>query len=211
MEKYFYLGLDLACILIPLAFSFYPKANFSSKWKFLWPAIGIPAILFITWDSLFTQMGVWGFNPRYVTGLYVGNLPLEEILFFICIPYACVFTYEAVNYFQKTEPLPDNGRRVTWVLIVGLLLVGMKNYDKLYTSVTCIGMAAMLAFLQLAIKPQYLARFYFAYIFILIPFFLVNGVLTGTGLPEPVVWYNDRENLGIRIMTIPFEDAFYGM
>jgi lycopene cyclase domain-containing protein len=211
VEKYLYLSVDLACLLLPLLFSFYPKANFSSKWKFLWPAIGIPAVLFIMWDAWFTQMGIWGFNPRYLTGVYTGNLPLEEILFFICIPYACVFTYEAVNHFQKSEPLPDNGRRVTWILVAGLLLVGLKNYDRLYTSVTCIAMAVMLVFLQVVVKPQYLARFYFAYIFMLIPFLLVNGFLTGTGLDEPVVWYNNRENLGIRIMSIPFEDTFYGM
>ena len=72
-------------------------------------------------------------------------------------------------------------------------------------------MATYLLFLTLKVKPDYMGRFYFAWLFILIPFFLVNGVLTGTGLPEPVVWYDDSENLGIRMLTIPFEDTFYGM
>ena len=211
MEKYSYLLLDLASILFPLLFSFNSKINLSKKWKHLWPAIVIPALIFIAWDNWFTGMGVWGFNPRYITGLYIAHLPIEEVLFFICIPYACIFTYEAVNYYKKSDPLPDNGNRVTWILIVGLLAVGIKNYDRWYPSVTFLATAVFLIFLTLIVRPAYLGRFYFAYLFILIPFFIINGILTGTGLPEPVVWYNDAENLGIRMFTIPFEDTFYGM
>lgn len=211
MAKYLYLVINFLSILFPLLFSFYPKANFSHKWKYLWPAILIPALIFIAWDNWFTGMGVWGFSSRYTTGVHILNLPIEEILFFISIPYACVFTYEAVNYFRKTDPLPQHGGSVNWVLIVGLLATGIKNSDRWYPAVTSISLALFLMFLVLVVKPAWLGRFYFAFIFILIPFFIVNGILTGTGLVEPVVWYNNQENLGIRMGTIPIEDTFYGM
>lgn len=97
-------------------------------------------------------------------------------------------------------------------LLSGLLLfLGAFHYDKWYTSVTFILLALFLTLHRWVWKSDYLGKFYVAFIFILIPFFIVNGILTGTGIEEQVVWYNDAENLGIRMGTIPVEDTFYGM
>ncbi|MBX7124380.1 MAG: lycopene cyclase domain-containing protein [Cyclobacteriaceae bacterium] len=210
-SHWLYTLIDIGSVLFPLLFSFYPKARFASKWKYAAPAIVIPALLFIVWDEFFTRMGVWGFNPRYLTGVMVGHLPIEEIGFFLCIPYACLFTYEAVGYFSKYPIDAARAQRPGYVLVAGLLLTGLRHYDKWYTSVTFIALAAYLLFLLLVVRPSWLGKFFFAFLFILIPFFLVNGILTGTGIPEEVVWYDNNENLGIRMGTIPFEDTFYGM
>ena len=43
----------------------------------------------------------------------------------------------------------------------------------------------------------------------LIPFFIVNGILTGSFIENEVVWYNNTENLNIRLFTIPIEDSVY--
>lgn len=36
-------------------------------------------------------------------------------------------------------------------------------------------------------------------------------MLTETGPEHPIVWYDDNENSGILMLTIPIEDTFYGM
>lgn len=209
--QYLYLVLDILTILFPFLFSFHSKANFSKKWKYLWIAIVIPGTIFLIWDEFFTQMNIWGFNPEYLTGIYLGSLPLEEVLFFICIPYACVFTYEALNYLVKKDYLGRYQKIISLALIVGLIIVAILNLNKWYTTTTFIGLAAYIVVLQFVLRSAFLSRFYFSYIFVLIPFFIVNGILTGSFIEGEVVWYNDAENLGIRMGTIPVEDVFYGM
>lgn len=209
--KYLYLTIDLLAIVIPVGASFYSKAPFYKKWKYLWIALLIPALLFILWDELFTRMGVWGFNPKYLTGIYIGSLPLEEILFFICIPYACVFTYFALNHLVEKDYLFPHQELISSGLSVILMIAGLYHMDKWYTGITFLGLGGFLAFQMLVLRPRYMGRFYFAFAFILVPFFLINGILTGSFIEEQVVWYDNQENLGIRIGTIPFEDTFYGM
>jgi lycopene cyclase domain-containing protein len=210
--KFLYLAINLISVCVPLAFSFHRKISFVKKWKYFWPAALTTAFIFTVWDSFFTKLGVWGFNPKYLLGIYVFNLPLEEILFFICIPYACVFTYEVVNYFFKNDHvLTRSQHNISKVLIVLLLIVGVIFINRLYTSITFISLAIFLITLEWKIKSHYMGQFYLTYIIILLPFFIVNGILTGSFIDQEVVWYNNLENLGIRMGTIPFEDIFYGM
>lgn len=209
--KYLYLTVNLASFIVPFLFSFHPRANFSRKWKYVLPAIFITAVFFIVWDEIFTQLGVWGFNPKYLTGIYILNLPIEEILFFFCIPYACIFTYFALNHLIERDHLFPHQELISSVLIFVMLIMGCYYIDRLYTGITFLLTGGFLAFQMLKLKPRYMGRFYFAFIFILIPFFIVNGILTGSFIDEPVVWYNNSENLGIRLGTIPIEDTFYGM
>lgn len=209
--KYLYLIVDCLTILVPVLASFYSKAPFYKQWKYLWIAIAIPAILFLIWDMMFVAMGVWGFNERYITGISVGNLPLEEVLFFICIPYACVFTYFALNHLIEKDILFPHQEIISSVLIILLLVSAIYNMDKLYTSITFFLLGIFLAYQMIKLKPRYMGRFYVAFLFLLVPFFIVNSLLTGSFIEEAVVWYNNEENLGIRIGTVPVEDIFYGM
>lgn len=209
-NSYLYLFLDIITILVPLLFSFYPKAPFYKHWRSILPAIVLPAAIFMLWDELFTRAGIWGFNEKYLTGVYIFNLPLEEIFFFVCIPYACLFTYFALNHIVAKDYLKKYQDTISAGLLPMLIIAGIYHVDKWYTSITFLSLGAFLA-LQILVKSNYLGRFYFTFLFILIPFFGINGILTGAFIEGEVVWYNNEENLGIRIGTIPVEDVFYGM
>ena len=208
---YTYLILNLLSISVPLWRSFDKRISLNKDWRLVVISIMLPATFFIIWDIWFTEIGIWGFNPDYLCGLYIGGLPIEEWLFFVCIPYACLFTYVALNYFIKKDYLLRFSSGITVSLIIGLALVAFLNIEKAYTFSTFISLAIFLLFLKYALKVTFLGRFYIAYGVILIPFFIVNGILTGTGLDEPIVWYNNSENLFLRMGTIPVEATFYGM
>lgn len=204
-----YLFIDLGALIVPFLFSFHPKIKFYKEWRAFWPANLIITLLFLIWDVMYTKIGVWGFNDHYTIGIKLFNLPIEEVLFFICIPYASIFSYHCFKLFYP-KILSFNVGRISIFLIALLFVVGIFNISKIYTSVTFITLALLIACFSIA-RLKWIPAFYFMYVVILLPFFIVNGILTGTGIDSPIVWYNDQENLGIRMLTIPIEDVFYGM
>ena len=177
----------------------------------MWPAILLPAIPFLIWDEYFTRLGIWGFNPDYLTGIYIGTLPLEEVLFFVCIPYACLFTYFALNHLISRDLLWQSHEIISSILTVALFGTGVYFIENAYTTTTFILLACFLAYLVLKKRARFVGRFYFSFAVILNPYFIVNGILTGSFIDGEVVWYDNNENLGIRLGTIPLEDVFYGM
>ena len=209
-DTFVYLAVDLGCILFPFLFSFHPRFAFYKHWRyFVLPCLAVAAF-FILWDILFTHLGVWSFNSRYVCGIWFFGLPVEELLFFICVPYACTFTYYCVVRYTSLERFVTAASIANWVMAAGLAVVGLLHPGQLYTSVTFVLLAVVLIVAALR-RWQFMPAFYTTFLLILLPFFISNGILTGTGIAEPVVRYNDAHNLGIRMLTIPVEDTFYGM
>ncbi|WP_347922290.1 lycopene cyclase domain-containing protein [Pontimicrobium sp. SW4] len=207
--NYLYLLLNLGSLSIPLIFSFHPKFQFYKYWKSLFLAIVITMCIFIPWDVIFTNNGFWGFNDTYFLGTKILGLPIEEWLFFICIPYACVFThYALLYYFPNTKISIKNVKQICYFLITILILVTTFNYDKWYTLVN-FTYAILLIIIVLKIKIVLLQTYFITFLIMLIPFFIVNGLLTGSFIENEVVWYNNQENLGIRLFTIPIEDSIY--
>ncbi|MBS3992894.1 MAG: lycopene cyclase domain-containing protein [Bacteroidetes bacterium] len=204
-----YLIVNIASLSVPLIYSFEKRMHFIQWWKEVFLSILIVGTFFILWDVIFTDLGVWGFNRKYLVGITAINLPIEEWLFFICIPYASIFTHYAVIYFYPQFKLETTAIKIiSGVLITFLLMVVIFNVDKKYTfyNFTLLIVLLLYGFFK---NDKSIKIFYLTFCIILIPFFLVNGILTGSFIDEQIVWYNDAENLGIRLFTIPIEDVGY--
>lgn len=209
-SKWTYALILIGSLAGPLALSFDKKVAFFRKWKEVLMAGIVPALIFIIWDMYFTNQGVWWFSEQHISGIKLGNLPVEEVLFFFVVPFCCLFIYECIKCYFPDLKGEKNARRILMLLGVVLIVTGLLNAERYYTSWTgfgngiFIGMILWLPSVFKDFKPHY---FLSSYLIILIPFLTVNGLLTSI----PVVLYNDAENLAIRLYTIPVEDTFYGM
>jgi len=204
-----YSSLLFFSILVPIALSFDKKLQFYKQWKYLFPSIFVVAFIYIAFDVLFTKLGVWGFNAQYHLNKLLLGLPIEEWLFFLVIPYASIFLHESlVLYFPNFKLKNGLSRTLSAIIIVCLLIVLLFNLDKAYTVYifSSVIIALVLSFFD---SSKVINSYYLTFLVILIPFVIVNAILTGSFIDQEVVWYNNDENLGIRFLTIPIEDFGY--
>ena len=206
---YLYLLLNLGSLSIPLIYSFNKKMRFIRHWKSVLASLTIVSLFFLIWDAIFTYYGIWGFNSDFHLPYLLLGMPIEEWLFFFCIPYASIFIYYSLDYFKPNLLLSTSiTQLISKLFILGLIPVIVLHYDRAYTVVNFLFLIIVLGIGYMK-GIQYLRRFYLAFLIILVPFFIVNGILTGTAIAEPVVWYDNTHNLNIRIGTIPVEDIGY--
>ena len=96
MDRFQYLGLMVACLLVTLPLEFVFRARVYRRPVRLVRALALPVALFVVWDLIAIARGHWRFAARYVTGWELpGDLPVEELTFFVVIPICALLTFEA--------------------------------------------------------------------------------------------------------------------
>lgn len=107
-----YLVVLAACLAITAPLEFFGAGVYRQPWRTVRAVLPVSAV-FLIWDVIAIAAHVWWYNPRYVTGLRLpGQLPIEELLFFVVIPLCGLLTYNAVNAMlrrlrrPRTEPAP---------------------------------------------------------------------------------------------------------
>ena len=223
--KYAYLLVDLFCLSGPFFLSFHKSVAFYKNFKPLAAGILLMSAVYLPWDILFTHWGIWNFNPKFTMQSRWFLLPIEEWLFFLAVPFACVFTFECVRYFKKTAPSKRFTQITSFsVLAISTVLCVFAAFEELwYTFSATLLCSAMLLF-HIQRRSEFLGYFLFAWFILLIPFYMSNGILTGlhfyeydlvntshVEITEAIVRYNNQFNLGIRIWSVPIEDFFYGL
>lgn len=206
-NKLSYLLINILTVFFPILLSFDKKVHYYKKWKFILPGLLITGLLYLLWDYIFTINQVWSFNDDYILGIRFFDLPLEEIMFFITIPFACIFIYECLIAYFKIEISAKIVNTISWLFIILCAIMLVLFYDRIYSLVNFSTLMVVLLYTIFAKTHLNMGKFYIAYLVSLLPFYIVNGILTSI----PIVMYNNAENMGFRVGTIPFEDHFYSM
>jgi lycopene cyclase domain-containing protein len=199
----------IGTIIGPFCLSFDKKVAFYKRIPSLFPALLVVGIIFLVWDDFFTRNGVWGFTPTYLTGFYISKLPIEEVLFFLVVPYACVFIYACLeSYFPLLKA--EKTSRIFAYLFLGIAIIMIVYNPYNWYTVSACSLSILLTVIVYFIRKEiWFERFVVTYLIALIPFLIVNGILTGAITENPIVWYSEKHIIGLRIYTIPIEDLFY--
>ena len=205
-KNFTYLILLIASISVPLIQSFDKRKQYAKKIKYILPAILITAIFFLIWDINFTGARIWSFHTEYTLGKNIKGLPIEEWLFFLVVPYCCIFIYEIVKVDLEKYEYPNFFLVLSLVLIIGFGLISYFFRHQSYTFFAFMLPSIYLAYTVFRNRfRQYLTKFYFSYFISLIPLLIVYGILASL----PLVEYNPAHILNIRVLNIPVEDFTY--
>jgi isorenieratene synthase len=203
-----YLLFDLAILAGPLALSLLPRAQFARPARSLAWAIVAVAPLFILWDALVVGRH-WWFDPRFNLGVTLWGLPVEELAFFVVVPFGCVFAWETLMGGPHAQP-GGTDRRVYPVLAMALatLAVAALATGREYTGLALAAAAGAVTLDRALGTALLVTRRAWLFGAVVVGLTLVfNGYLTA----RPVVHYDAAYQLGWRIATIPIEDFVYGL
>jgi lycopene cyclase domain-containing protein len=93
-----YLGVLGFCLLVTLPLELVLGVRVYARWRRLLLTL-LPVVpVFVAWDVYAVAAGHWDFDPAQTTGVLLpGEVPLEELLFFLVVPVCAVMTLEAVR------------------------------------------------------------------------------------------------------------------
>lgn len=180
--------------------------NFLAELKYMLPAIIFSGAIFVMLNIRFLKSGIISFNPAFLSGIRLLDLPIEEWLFLLVISLLSFAIYQQVkinfHHFEK----PNLFMGISLVLIVVFGLTAWFSQPKPVAFFIFFLLTIYLGYTIFRNRfKHHLTRFYIALIISIVPFFLFKGILNSL----PVVLYNNEYNLGIQIYGVPVEEFGY--
>jgi lycopene cyclase domain-containing protein len=202
-----YLLFNIIVISGPIYFGVQSKYGFKKYAKTAITAVIITAVPYLIWDSIVTYEH-WYFNEKYTLPVRLFNLPIGEILFFITVPFACLFTWEMISQNIKEVIFVEKKLIKTIFAIIPFIgtLIFISGLQYTGLAIIAVGLAIFLDYV-LGTKLLFSRNFNLYLILVILFTLIFNWYLTA----RPVVLYGIQYQLDFRIITIPIEDFVYGI
>ena len=98
LERFSYVGVLLFVVFGSIWLEVFLRTRVLARWRRLLLSMVLPLIVFIFWDAYAIASGHWTFDVNRILGVQVvAGVPIDEVLFFIVIPFASILTLEAVR------------------------------------------------------------------------------------------------------------------
>ncbi len=98
-------GIVLSAIWLEIGL----RTRVLQRWRRLIRSVVPVAVVFALWDLYAIASDHWWFDESRISGLMLpGGLPLDEVVFFVVVPFAAILTLEAVRSATGL-PVGDEG------------------------------------------------------------------------------------------------------
>ena len=98
MRSLGYVAVLAFCVVGTLPLELFLGVRVYRQWRRLVLTLLPVVAVFVTWDLYAVNAGQWSFDATQLLGVTLpGDLPLEEVLFFLVVPTASLLALEAVH------------------------------------------------------------------------------------------------------------------
>jgi len=206
LRQFTYLFLIVVLLLLTLLAGPKKNARLRGIIKYMVPAVLFSVAIYIMWDNRFAEIGIWSFNPGFITGINLWGLPLEEWLFLIAVSFVSLIVYDRSKFNFSNIEKNNILLAVSLILLAVFVTTAFLSRQKLYPFFTFFLLSVYFGYtiFRNRFKKHY-TTFYITYLIIIIPVFVIKVILTAL----PVISYNMSAIIGVHIFNVPVEDFGY--
>lgn len=203
MQQYSFALILAGLALLIGVVGFGTKSNFARNLKYALPAVLFASIIFVIWDYRFDEQGIWRYDADQLSGITMGRLAFEPILFHILLPLLGLAVYQ---WIRTKTLLPGKANlflAISLVLLLVFAWLAYSNRQQLHTFFTFFLTTVYFGYtiFRNRFKRHY-NSFYISFLLLLVPYIIVQVLLLGI----PVLAYNPDHILGFFVLGIPVEN-----
>jgi lycopene cyclase domain-containing protein len=102
VRQFAYVGMLAFCLLGTLPLELVLGVRVYRQWRRLLLTLAPVVAVFLVWDLYAIAAGHWHFDSEQTVGLVLpGDVPVEELLFFVVVPICAVLSFEAVRRVKR--------------------------------------------------------------------------------------------------------------